>query len=216
MLFKDGDRIIFAGDSVTDTGRENALGDGDYGLGNGYVRLVNTFLTAYYPEYRYDLVNMGVSGNNSRQLLERWDRDITALDPDVVFCMIGINDIWRQFDAPAKPYKHVLPDEYEANLDQMAQKSKNVRDFIFLSPFFMEANKEDAMRKMCDEYAAIMRRVAKKNNRPFVDIQAEFDKFLQHRSGIGLSWDRVHPFYIGAMIIARAILREIGFDRPLF
>ena len=99
---------------------------------------------------------------------------------------------------------------------QMAQKSKNVRDFIFLSPFFMEANKEDAMRKMCDEYAAIMRRVAKKNNRPFVDIQAEFDKFLQHRSGIGLSWDRVHPYYIGAMIIARAILREIGFDRPLF
>ena len=69
MLFKDGDRIIFAGDSVTDTGRENALGDGDYGLGNGYVRLVNTFLTAYYPEHRYDLVNMGVNGNNSRQLL---------------------------------------------------------------------------------------------------------------------------------------------------
>ena len=122
MLFKDGDRIIFAGDSVTDTGRENALGDGDYGLGNGYVRLVNTFLTAYYPEYRYDLVNMGVSGNNSRQLLERWDRDITALDPDVVFCMIGINDVFGE-SGPALE----LIEKYGLDAKSIYKK---VKDFV--------------------------------------------------------------------------------------
>ena len=32
MLFQNNDRIIFAGDSVTDTGRQGVLGDGKYGI----------------------------------------------------------------------------------------------------------------------------------------------------------------------------------------
>ena len=216
MLFQNNDRIIFAGDSVTDTGRQGVLGDGKYGLGVGYVRLIDTLLSAYYPENKYDIVNMGVSGNTSSDLLARWDNDVIALNPDVVFCMIGINDLWRQFDCLTKPYTHVLPDKYASNLQQICDKSKNFRNFVFLSPFFMEDNKQDAMRKMTDEYIGIMKEVADKNKVPFVNIQEEFDKFLKYRSGISISWDRVHPGYIGAMIIARAILRFIGFDKPLY
>ena len=39
MLFENGDRIVFAGDSVTDMGSVNPVGEGLFdSLGNGYVR----------------------------------------------------------------------------------------------------------------------------------------------------------------------------------
>ena len=41
-------------------------------------------------------------------------------------------------------------------------------------------------------------------------MQAAFDKFLQHRSGISISWDRVHPGDTGSMIIARRLLEEMN------
>ena len=45
MKIKDGDIIVFAGDSTTDADK-NATGDG---LGNGYVKLVRDALFAFRP-----------------------------------------------------------------------------------------------------------------------------------------------------------------------
>ena len=41
---------------------------------------------------------MGVSGNTVRILAARWDTDVVALEPEWLAVMIGINDVWRQFD----------------------------------------------------------------------------------------------------------------------
>ena len=39
MIFKDYEKILFAGDSVTDMGSANPVGEGLFdALGNGYVR----------------------------------------------------------------------------------------------------------------------------------------------------------------------------------
>ena len=51
MIFENNDRIVFAGDSVTDMGSTNPIGEGLFeNVGRGYVRLVESFLSAYYPE----------------------------------------------------------------------------------------------------------------------------------------------------------------------
>ena len=93
----------------------------------------------------------------------------------------------------------------------MAESSKEVREFVFVSPFFMEGNRTDAMRQMTERYAAVMKKVADRRGLRFVDMQAAFDKFLQHRSGISISWDpRVHPGDTGSMIIARRLLEEMN------
>ena len=45
MIFQNGETIVFAGDSVTDCGRKRPYGMGLWeGLGNGYVRMVDTSL----------------------------------------------------------------------------------------------------------------------------------------------------------------------------
>ena len=44
MIFKNGQKIVFAGDSVTDDGRARPVGEGLWdALGNGYVKLIDTF-----------------------------------------------------------------------------------------------------------------------------------------------------------------------------
>ena len=205
-MIANKDTILFAGDSTTDADKKTTFLE----LGNGYVRLIFHFLRAFRPENKYHLVNAGVSGNTSRDLLSRWEQDVLAKKPDVVFCMIGINDVWRHFDTFEKEEYYVSLEEYERNLETMAERSKEVREFVFVSPFFMEGNRTDAMRQMTERYAAVMKRVADRRGLRFVDMQAAFDKFLQHRSGISISWDRVHPGDTGSMIIARRLLEEMN------
>ena len=205
-MIKNNDTILFAGDSTTDADKKATFRE----LGNGYVKLIFHFLRAFRPEEKYYIVNAGVGGNTSRDLLARWEQDVLAKKPDVVFCMIGINDVWRHFDVFEKEDYYVSLEEYERNLEQMAESADNVREFVFVSPFFMEGNGADPMRQMTERYAAVMKKVADRRGLRFVDMQAAFDIFLQHRSGISISWDRVHPGDTGSMIIARRLLEEMG------
>lgn len=124
--------------------------------------------------------------------------------------MIGLNDVWRHFDAFEREEYYVSLEEYERNLEQMAGSADKVREFVSVSPFFMEGNRADPMRQMTEQYAAVMKKVADRRGLRFVDMQAAFDIFLQHRSGISISWDRVHPGDTGSMIIARRLLKEMN------
>ena len=91
MLLENGDRIVFAGDSVTDMGSANPVGEGLFeNLGNGYVREIENLLTAWYPELNIRVTNSGISGNTSRDLAARFDRDVVDLKPDWVSICIGI------------------------------------------------------------------------------------------------------------------------------
>ena len=103
MLLENGDRIVFAGDSVTDMGSANPVGEGLFeSLGNGYVREIENLLTAWYPELNIRVTNSGISGNTSRDLAARFDRDAVDLKPTEylyvsVSMMYGINLMFRQF-----------------------------------------------------------------------------------------------------------------------
>lgn len=208
MILTKNAKIVFAGDSVTDDGRKYPVGEGD-GLGNGYVSLIDTFLAVDYPELNLHLVNMGIGGNTSRDLLARWETDINALNPDYAVVLIGINDVWRQFDSPAIPKRAVLPDEYEKNLNKICDIAN--ANLIFMTPYYLETNVNDAMRIRCDEYASICKKVASARNIPVIDLQSEFENLLKYRYPAYITWDRVHPGRIGSMIIARAFLNKIGY-----
>ena len=123
MIFENGDKIVFAGDSVTDMGSTNPFGEAMFeGLGTGYVRILDSMFSAYYPEMNIRVVNSGISGNTSEDLLERFDRDVLDKNPDWCSICIGINDVWRQFDVPSIKEYQVMPDEYEKNLEEMILK----------------------------------------------------------------------------------------------
>lgn len=214
MIFEKLDRIIFTGDSVTDMGSVNPVGEGlRDSLGFGYVRMIENLLMSVYPELTLRVTNAGFNGNTSRDLLARWERDVLNLHPQWVSIMIGINDVWRQFDTPALTNLAVMPEDYEKNIDAMlAALQGKVKGVFLMTPYYMEPNRADTMRARMDEYGAICRKLAEKYGCIFIDTQAMFDEYFKHQHSTYIAWDRVHPNQIGAMLIAREFLKHCGFD----
>ncbi len=217
MLINDREKIVFVGDSITDAGRKHPIGCGLWdGVGTGFVRAIDTLLNVLYPEKIFNIANMGCSGHTTRDLIARWQSDVLDLKPDVVFCMIGVNDVWRTFDEPQVLDEHICVEEYAENLQKLVDMSKDIKKFIFITPYYMEPNKEDFMAKTVLKFASAMKEVARKNGLQCIDVQPDFDEYLKFRHSSYLMWDRVHPGPVGSMIIAKRILKEIGIDKQLF
>ena len=217
MIFQNGDRVVFAGDSVTDAGRKRPYGEGLWEcVGRGYVRNVDSILSVLYPERLIHITNVGCSGATSTDMLRDWENNVEKLNPDYVFFMIGANDVWRQFDEPAMYGANYTPEVYRANLESVCERTvSKVKKLFIISPFYMEANDKDAMKIRMVEYAGICKEVAEKYGATYIDVQGEFDKHLEHRYPAYISWDRVHPNWVGSMIIAKEVLKAIE-AKPLY
>jgi lysophospholipase L1-like esterase len=208
-------RLVMIGDSITDVGRARPIGEGraDDALGRGYVMMVDALLGAVYPERLIRVTNMGISGNTTRDLKARWQTDVLDLKPDWLSMMIGANDVWRQFDSPRQTERHVLIDEYEANLAELVTATKPVvKGLVLMTPFYLEPNRQDAMRAAMDRYGAAVKRVATAQGAILVDTQAAFDRVLEVLYPAAINWDRVHPNPTGSAVLARAFLNGVGFD----
>ena len=64
MIFENLDRIVFAGDSVTDMGSAQPVGEGLFdNVGRSYVRVIENMLAVWYPETKIRVTNSGISGS---------------------------------------------------------------------------------------------------------------------------------------------------------
>ncbi|HWV57613.1 MAG TPA: SGNH/GDSL hydrolase family protein [Longimicrobiales bacterium] len=214
LMLEPGSKLVMIGDSITDAGRARPIGEGRGDtLGNGYVMMVDALLSAVHPEARIRVVNMGISGNTVRNLAARWQTDVFNLEPDYVSIMIGANDVWRQFDSPLRTEQHVFIEEYESVYEELiTQTLPRVKGLILFTPFYLEPNRQDAMRATMDRYSDVVRRLAQRHSLPLVDSQAVFDELLEHVYPAAINWDRVHPNHVGSMVLARAFVKTIGLE----
>ena len=214
MKIGKNQKFILQGDSVTDAGRGRPVAEGLFNPhGTGYPNIVQGLLTSVYPDRMIRVVNMGVSGNTSRDLKARWKTDTLDLRPDWVSIMIGINDVWRQFDVPQIPEAAVGPDEYRQNLQDILDMTRPVvQGIVLMTPVFWELNEKDAMAARTREYGEICRELAKSNGTLFADAQAYADRVLRHCHPAYISWDRVHPNIPGHNVLAHALLDALDFD----
>ena len=212
MLLGMNSMLVMIGDSSTDCCRIQPVGEGfGVALGNGYVSLVDALLGSVYFHHGIRVVNSGTSGDTVRDLRRRWQSDVVDLKPNWVSILIGINDVWRQFDSPTRPEAHVYIDEYEATLNDLITETKRSAGVILMTPFYIEPNREDPMRRQMDRYGDAVKRLALQHDVTLVDTQAAFDEVLDHYYAATLAWDRVHPTLTGHMVIARALLNSLGF-----
>ena len=213
MLFSTHDKILFIGDSISDYDRKRPVGEGLFNAwGTSYVADVGALLGCVAPQMHLRVVNMGIGGNQVRDLDARWQTDVFNQNPDWVSVLIGINDVWRQFDSPEQTEEHVPPEEFRATYEKLIQQTlPRVKGMILMTPYFMEPNRADPMRARMDEYGAIVRALAEKYNLTFVDVQAMWDELFTHMHPCNIAWDRIHPNQTGCMAIARAWLNAVGF-----
>jgi len=128
--------------------------------------------------------------------------------------MIGINDVWRQFDQPLVVEAHVGLDVYTRTLADLVNQTKSqVEGLVLMSPFMIEPNRDDPMRKKMDDYGSVVRTLAESSGSIFVDTQAAFDSILQHRHAMSIAWDRIHPGALGHLLLAKAFLAAIDAKR---
>ncbi|BDI29885.1 lipase [Capsulimonas corticalis] len=214
MRLTKNSKLVMIGDSITDAGRAQPDGEGlGDALGHGYVALVDALLGATYPYHPIRIINKGTGGNTVRDLKRRWQADVIDLKPDFVSIMIGINDVWRQFDSPKQVDSHVYIEEYEATLNDLIARTKSAgATVILMTPFYIESNRDDAMRAQMDRYGEVVKRLALTHDSILVDTQAGFDSILSHIYSATLCWDRVHPSKTGHMAIARAFLNALDFE----
>ena len=214
MKISPRSKFVLIGDSVTDMNRARPVGEGLFNPhGQGYPNVVQGLLTSVYPDYFVNVVNMGVSGNTVRDLKARWQTDLIDLKPDWVSVMIGVNDVWRQFDVPQLPDRAVQPEEYRATLAELVDRTQPlVKGMILMTPVFWELNEADAMSARVREYGRICREVAAEKDVLFCDAQAYADRVLAHCHSSYIAWDRVHPNIPGANVLAHALLDTLEFD----
>lgn len=212
MRIEPGSTILFTGDSITDCGRARPFGDSsDDSLGGGYVSLLDWMLASEGTTPPLRVLNTGISGNTVRDLEARWDEDVLAFNPDWVSVMIGINDVWRQFDSDPAIVKPVTLDEYGSTLSRILTRTRaRVKGLVVMLPFYLESGPDDPMRAMRDRYADAARTVASTVGATVVDTQSALERALPLRGRERLSPDGVHPTGLGHTILARAWLNAVG------
>lgn len=197
VLFKNQDKVIFFGDSITSSGTS----------GNGYITLLNRALKKSHPELEVFLVNSGNSGNKVPNLQARLHSDVLSKKPTVLFIYIGINDVWHDtaWDGSGTP-----PYAFKAGLQHIIEKSRDRGARIVLATPSVIGEKTDGtneLDKRLDEYAQISRDLAREMNVTLCDLRAAFLDYLKthnpdnQESGI-LTVDRVHLNDLGNTLVA--------------
>jgi lysophospholipase L1-like esterase len=210
MKIGKGQTLLFIGDSITDCGRARPLGE-RAGLGTGYVSLVDSLIAVNHPGRKIRVLNTGIGGNRVTDLEHRWEADVVAHAPGWLSIMIGINDVWRQFDHPRNPVQ-VDEARFGETLERIIRSTRrSLAGVVLMTPFYLEKNRDDPMRKRMDEYGEIVRDMAVRQDAILVDVQAGFDHYLRDNPTQSLCGDRVHPNLTGHMVIAKCFLDAVGF-----
>ena len=210
-----GSKCLFIGDSITESGRD-ACGEATpwapgLGQGNGYVGYANALMNALDPKRRIRVVNRGIGGHTVHDLKDRWKSDVLDLAPDWLVVMIGINDVWRQFDTPLRTEMHHTLSDFETVYRELLQQSRPQLDgLVLISPYVIETNLDDSMRRQMDAHGAIVKELAGDFDALFVDAQAAMDRMTSHWHPTSLAWDRIHPNPTGHMALALAFLEVLG------
>jgi lysophospholipase L1-like esterase len=179
-------RIIFIGDSITASNKNT---DPDR-LGDGYVRMIKEHLEKSGKDFH--IINKGVNGHRVTDLAFRWKRDVIDLEPDIVSISIGVNDVWRQLDAPDLPqvdierFEHV----YRDLLTQLTN-STSVK-VILMEPTVIEENTESKGNQMLIPYVEVVQRLAQEFNAVLVPTHETFINHLKNEPETVLTTDGVH------------------------
>jgi lysophospholipase L1-like esterase len=80
-----------------------------------------------------------------------------------------------------------------------------------MEPYVIEQDRADPFRTIIDSYLPVIHRLARDFNAILIPTQAAFDTALAAQPAAFWSNDRVHPFAPGHAVIARALLRGVGY-----
>lgn len=192
------------GDSITEHG--DAPG--------GYVWLLREALRPI------EVINAGVSGHRSREMLARLQKDVLDLSPDLVLISCGVNDVWHGFD-DAHPLGdgpgRVPLDEYGENMLAIVRGVQGVgAKAVLLTATVIGEDLSGPMNVAAEPYNERLRSVAAETGAHLIDLQVPFRALIAAyrnttgSSGDFLTTDGVHLNGAGNQLMGSAIRDAIS------
>ncbi len=197
------------GDSITQRGASPT----------GYVWLLQAYLPELFPTDPITVIDSGVSGDTSTDLLSRFDQDVLATNPSMVTISCGTNDCAKGFDS-AHPNgggpNGVSLTQYTENVNSMVTQANQAKiQVVLLSPAVFTEALGDIENKALGQYIAAMKSVAAQHHVLFVNLSSPFDSAIEAYQGSGgagdhVTIDGIHPNALGSQIIAQTLLSSLG------
>ena len=201
--------ILFQGDSITDAGRTARIIE----LGTGYPHKVASKLGLDEPG-EFQFYNRGISGNRIVDVYARIKADIINLKPDYMSIMIGVNDVWHEFNRKNGVATEKFEKIYNMLIEEIKEALPNIKIMIIEPYLLPESATHNAIgdesidtyeefRAETEKRAAAAKRVAEKNNLVFLPLQEKLDKLCEIQPVSYWAFDGVHPTNVGHEFIAR-------------
>ncbi len=206
FYLKDGDRVVFYGDSIT----EQRL----------YTTYAETYVVTRFPQLNVSFVHSGVGGDRvtggwAGPIDQRLTRDVFAYKPAVLTIMLGMNDgSYRAFDDKifqtyATGYQHIL--------DSVKSALPGIRlTLIQPSPYddvTRPAGFEGGYNAVLVRYGEFIKELAQKQACQAADLNSSVVAVLEKAKATDAETakkiiaDRVHPGPGGHLLMAEALLK---------
>lgn len=208
---KDGNTILFIGDSITDVKfnkkqNSNLKGKYNYPLQcRDEIKKRTTKPIFYYK---------GIASNRSYHVYDRITKDCINLKPDVIYLLIGVNDAWENYVPEQYP---PLLRPFEPHMREIFRRIKTElpsSQLLVMLPFLIDTVEEKyPFHKVLDEFRKIQKSLAEEYGFETLDLQAVFNEAQKHIEPALLATDGVHPTELGHEQIKNAIINTSQFNK---
>ncbi|HZS10225.1 MAG TPA: SGNH/GDSL hydrolase family protein [Blastocatellia bacterium] len=206
FYLKNGDRVVFYGDSITDQ--------------RLYTTFVETYVLTRFPGLNVSFVHSGwggdrVGGGGGGKIDVRLQRDVIAYQPTVMTVMLGMNDAryraWDQkiFDEYATGYESIVKTMKAAFPKlRMTLIQPSPYDDVTQPPKF-----EGGYNAVLIRYGEFVKELAKREGLDMADLNTSVVAALKRAGEIDATGaqkiipDRIHPGAGGHLLMAEALLR---------
>jgi len=207
FALKNGDRVVFYGDSITDQ--------------RLYTTFTETYVVTRFPKLDVSFVHSGwggdrVTGGGGGKIDVRLPRDVFAYKPNVMTIMLGMNDgSYRAFDENifktyADGYQHII-DSVKATLPgiRITAIQPSPFDDVTQPPRF-----EGGYNAVLVRYSEFVRELAGREKLNVADLNAPIVAALEKARATDAELakkiipDRVHPGPGGHLLMAGELLKS--------
>ena len=193
---KDGQKIAFMGDSIT----EGGVGP------DGYVTLVIRGLGT--NGVKATAIPAGISGHKSNDMLGRLERDVLSKKPDWMTLSCGVNDVWHGANG-------VPLDKYKENITKIVEQAQaaGIKVMLLTSTMIGEDQPNENNQKLL-AYNEFLRTLAKDKKCLLADLNADMQAAIAaagpDKKGNLLTGDGVHMNPAGNVMMASGVLKAFG------
>ena len=212
--FKAGERVVFAGNSITEAGF--------------YETYIWLYYMTHFPDKRITVLNGGVGGDVAEQIYRRLDGDLLPKKPSTLVVSFGMNDSkYFEYNDSLHPVtedkrKDIVQQSYNSYLkiQDTLLHHPEIHKIIMSSSPYDETVKQDGSLfkgkwKTMDEIVSFQKKAAKEEGWDYVDLfhpmtAINLREQKKNPAYTSTGPDRIHPGSAGHLIMAYIFLKNQG------